>query len=362
MKKLNLKQWLFLLLSLSVILYSCDDDDDKKATPGAYEDGVFIANEGNMGSGDGSVSFYSYDLDSAINNIFKTVNERNLGDVVQSVTVHERYAYMVVNASNKVEIAKASTFEEVNVITDVNGPRYFIGIDENKAYVSQWGDNGAVKVIDLSSFTVTKTITTGAGSEKMIMHNDKVYVANSGGLVNNNTISVINTTTDEVENTITLTGDCPIDFAIDSDENLWVLCSGYQDFSSWPNVEHTASKLIKIDPSTNEEITSFTISETNHPTGLETSRNGNNIFYGGGFGFSGIYKMKTTDTSIPATPLIDIDFYGFNINPETGNIFALQSAADYVSNGKLYRYEANGTLLGEYEVGVGPNGADFKKK
>jgi len=362
MKQFNLKQWLFLLLSLSVVLYSCDDDEDKKANPGAYEEGVFIANEGNMGSGDGSISFYNYDLDSALNNIFATVNERSLGDVVQSVTVHEGNAYIVVNASNKVEIAKASSFEEVNVITEVNGPRYFIGIDENKGYVSQWGDNGAIKVIDLSSFAVTKTIVTGAGSEKMIMLNGKVYVANSGGYVNNNTVSVINTNTDEVESTITLSGDCPIDFAIDADENLWVLCSGYQDFSNWPNVAHTASKLIKINPSNNEELASITISETTHPTGLETSRNGNNLFYGGGVGFVGIYKMKNTDTSVPTTPLIDKDFYGFNINPETGNIFALEAAADYVSNGILNRYEANGTLLGEYEVGVGPNGAEFKKK
>lgn len=359
MKKMNLKQWIVILLSLPLFFYACDDDE--KAKPGAYENGVFIVNEGNMGSGDGSVSFYSYKSDSVFNNIFEGVNGRVLGDVVQSISLHENNAYIVANASNKVEVVNATTFEETGVIGDINGPRYFLGIDKNKAYVSQWGDNGAVKVVNLSTLTVVKTISTGAGSEKMILHNNQVYVANSGGLINNNTVSVIDPTTDEVIKTITLNGDSPRDFVVDANENIWVLCAGYQDYSNWPDIGHTASKLITIDPTSNEVISSIIIGETVHPTHLEVNNTGDQLFYGGGYGFNGIYKMNITDTDIPSTPLINKGFYGFNINPETGNIFALETALDYVSNGKLYRYNTSGELLGEYKVGVGPNGAAFKK-
>lgn len=360
MKKVNFKQFVILLLSITVFFYSCDDDE--KLIPGAYEDGVFISNEGNMTTGDGSVSFYSYDKDSVYNNIFEAVNNRVLGAVVQSVTVYEKNAYIVVNASNKVEIVKATTFEEKGVITDVSSPRYFVAVGDDKGYVSQWGDNGAVKVIDLTTLAVTKTIATGAGSERMLMHNNLVYVANSGGYANNNTVSVIDPSTDEVTKTITLDGDSPRDLIVDANGDIWVLCAGYVDWSNYPDYTETASKLVRINPTTNEVAETITIGESFHPTCLEISNNGNDLFYGGGYGVQGIYKMGIDENTVPATPLIDKFFYGFNINPETGNIFALEAASDYVSKGTLWRYEANGTELGSYEAGVGPNGISSKRK
>lgn len=359
MKKTNLKQWLFLFLSLSVFITACDKDDD--TISGVYSDGVFISNEGNMSTGDGSVSYYSLAQDTVYNNIFETVNGRKLGSVVQSVKVYNGNAYIVVNASNKVEIVDANTFEEKGVVTEVTSPRYFIGIDKTKGYISQWGDNGSIKVIDLLTFAVTKTITTDIGPEQMLLHNNLIYVANSGGYANNNTISVIDPSSDEVIKTIPLNGDSPRDFVVDANDNVWVICAGFTDWYSTPMTE-TPSKLIKINSTTNEVVTTITIAENAHPTCLEISKDGNNLFYGGGYGFQGIYKMEITDSEVPTTALLTKSFYGFNINPETGNIFALEAASDYVSKGKLYRYETTGVELGAYEVGVGPNGASLKKK
>ena len=363
MKKINLKQWLFLLLSLTIFFSACDDDDD--LISGIFSDGVFITNEGAYNAGNGSVSFYAYNGDTLTNEIFKSINNRSLGDVVQSLTVYNGKAYIVVNASNKVEVVQSNDFIEQGVITDVTSPRYFIGINNDKGYVTQWGEEGVVKVIDLDGLAVTKTITVGAGPEHLIYHNDYVYVANSGGYANDNTISVINPSTDEVVKTITLDGDSPRDFAIDSNGDLWVLCFGYieYDFSDYPNVtiiSETASKLIRINPTTNEVAQTITISETQHPACIESSRNGNNLFYGGGYGYQGIYKMNITATSIPTTPLLDKYFYGFNINSETGNIFALE-APSFTANGILWRYSEDGTELRSYEAGVGPNGASTKR-
>lgn len=359
MKKLNLRQWIFLIFTL-IAFSSCDEDND--TITGIFSDGVFITNEGAWGAGNGSISYYSYNTDTLTNEIFKLVNGRSLGDVVQSLTVHNNKAYIVVNASNKIEVVTSDDFKEYGVITDVNSPRYLIGINKSKAYVSQWGDGGAIKVIDLNILAVTNTITVGAGPEHLIYHNDFVYVANSGGYANNNTISVINPSTDEVVKTITLEGDSPRDFAVDANEDLWVLCYGYIEYDpvTYAVVSETASKLIRINTATNEVAQTIIISETQHPTCLETSKNGNNLFYGAGYGFQGIYKMSISDTEVPSTPLIDKYFYGFNVNTETGNIFAME-APSFTANGTLWRYEANGTELGSYEAGVGPNGASTKR-
>ncbi|NOQ27128.1 MAG: hypothetical protein GQ564_17345 [Bacteroidales bacterium] len=358
MKKLNLKQWLFLFLSITIFLSSCDDDDDDITISGIFSDGAFITNEGAYGAGNGSVSFYSYSGDTITNEIFKTVNNRSLGDVVQSLTKFDNKIYIVVNVSNKVEVVNSEDFTEYGVITDLNSPRYFMGINNEKGYVTQWGEEGIVNVIDLTTLSITKTITVGAGAEQMILHNDLVYVSNSGGYANNNTISIIDTKTDEVTKTITLDGDSPRDFVLDANNDIWVLCAGYTDYS---DMSQTPSKLIRIDPTTNEVAESIIIAETIHPTCLEISKNGNNLFYGGGYGVQGIFKMSIDDDSAPTTPLLNKNFYGFNINPETGNIFAME-APSFTANGTLWRYKTDGTELGSYEAGIGPNSAGFKKK
>lgn len=360
MKRPTLKQCLFILLSITILFSACEDENESNS--GIFSDGVFITNEGAYGVGNGSVSFYSYHNDTLTNEIFKLVNNRVLGDVVQSLTLHNSKAYIVVNASNKIEVVNSNNFAEQGVITDVTSPRYFIGINKHKGYVTQWGEEGVVKVVDLDALTVTKAISVGAGPEHLVYHNNYVFVANSGGFANDNTISIINPSTDEVVKTITLNGDSPRDFAIDANGNLWVLCYGYVEYNpiDYSIENETASKLIKINPSTNEVVQTIVISETKHPTSLESSRNGNDLFYGGGYGYQGIYKMDITDTSAPTTPLLDKYFYGFNINSETGNIFAME-APSFTANGKLWRYKADGTELGSYETGVGPNGASTKR-
>jgi YVTN family beta-propeller protein len=361
MKKINLKQLLFLLLSLSVFVTACDKDDD--TISGIYSDGVFITNEGAFGAGNGSVSFYSYRGDSIVNNLFNTINNRVLGDVVQSLTVYNNNAYIVVNASNKIEVVQDYDFIETGVISDLTNPRYFIGINKSKGYASQWGEDGVVKVIDLETLSVTKTIEVGVGPEHLIYHNNYVYVANSGGYGLDNTISVIDPATDEVIKTITLDGDSPRDFTIDANGDLWVLCFGYveYDYVTYAIVSETASKLVRINSTTKEVAQTITISENQHPTCLESDRSRSNLYYGGGFGYQGIYKMAITATIVPSKPLLDKYFYGFNVNSETGNIFAME-APSFTANGILWRYKDDGTELGSYEAGIGPNGIGLKKK
>jgi YVTN family beta-propeller protein len=361
MKKINLKQCLFIFLS--VFVTACDKDDD--TISGIYSDGVLITNEGTFGAGNGSVSFYTYRGDSLVNNVYSNTNNRALGDVVQSLTVYNNNAYIVVNASNKIEVVQDYDFKETGVISDLTNPRYFIGINKSKGYVSQWGEDGAVKVIDLETLAVSKTIAVGIGPEHLIYHNNNVYVANSGGYGLDNTISVIDPSTDEVVKTIALYGDSPRDFTVDANGDLWVLCYGYveYDYSNYPDVtilSETASKLVKINSTTNAVAQTITISENQHPTCLETDRSRRNLYYGGGFGYQGIYKMAITETTVPTSPILDKYFYGFNINSETGNIFAME-APSFTANGTLWRYKEDGTELGSYEAGIGPNGTGLKK-
>ncbi len=348
-----------LILFVSALLFqSCDKNES--SPKGIYDDGVFITNEGTFGQGNGSVSFYSVAGDSVVNNVFEKANNRTLGDVVQSLTVFNEKAYICVNASNKIEITRSSDFTELGVIDELPSVRHFLGSKDDKAYATVWGDGGQVKVLDLTTNTVSKSIDVGNGPEKMAIVSNKLYVANSGGFTEDNTISVISTDNDELLKTITLDADNPVDLVDNSAGMLWVLCMGKAIYdANWTIIDHTPVKLIKINTITDEVETSIVLFEDAHPKSLEISPDGFSLYYGAGFGFNGIYKISTGSLSVPSTPFINGYFYGLNVY-KNSEIFATE-APSFTDNGLLYRYGFDGTYINEYPVGIGPNGAAFKK-
>ena len=344
----------FGVFSLLLLTTSCD----KEESSGEYADGVFIANEGGFGSNNGSISFYSNNTDSVYNNIFYSVNNRSLGDVVQSVTVHKNKAYIVVNNSNKVEIADKNTFQEEGVISDVSLPRHFIA-QENTGYLSCWGDN-SVKVIDLETNTVTQSIPVATGPEKMCIVGNKLYVVNTGGYSVDSVVSVIDLTSLEVVKNI-IVKYSPQDIVVDKNNKIWVLCFGkvvYDIVDPYPIIEESPSKIYEIDPETDEWILEGELFQDQHPTQLEISNDGV-MYLGGGYTFCGIYRLEIEGGSGTLTQIVADYVYGLNIDPESNILYTLQ-APSYTDPGKLKRFELDGTLLGTYECGIGPNSASFK--
>lgn len=351
---------IYSFLAIFVLLNSCkkDDDDVTDDQNDPYAQGVFIICEGGFGSGNGSVDFYK--SGSIENGIFENTNNRPLGDVVQSMAIHNEKGYIVVNNSHKIEVVTPDDFKSIAVIDELSLPRYFLGIDNEKAYVSQWGSGGSVKIINLATNTVTDSIIAGSGPENMVLINDFVYVANggiysNGVYINDSTISVIDINSNTIVKTIVV-GDNPVDLVIDANNDLWVLCPGRP---SWNQAGESASKLVRINTADNTVISTFVIGETDHPVNLAINGNKQIIYYGGGYSFAGIYAMNITDADIPQNALLSEIYYGFDIDSVTGNIFGC-IAPDFTSNGELHIYQSDGTETGNYTVGIGPKGAVFK--
>ena len=350
---LFIKYFVFTLLALLII--SCEEDNE--ITKIKLADGIYITNEGNWGQSNGSISYYNYKTDSVYNDIFQNRNGRNLGDVVQSSAVTTDFIYIVVNGSNKIEIAYKEDLLEYAVINNLDNPRY-IKIKNKTAYLSQWGENGIVKIIDLNSNTVTGDIIVGTGPEQMEIIGDKLFVANSGAYDRDSTVSVIDLATNEVTATIKV-GDNPRDFAVDKNNKLWVLCYGYQQYVA-PYTE-TGSKLVQINPQTNAIEKTIEIGTTLHPTSVEAGKGGDYLYIGGGYAFNGLFKVSINDDIFPATPIVDKAFYAIYVDATRDNIFGFD-ALNYASRGNMYRFDSDGNQLGLYEVGIIPNGSSSKKK
>ena len=360
MRKFNYFRSLFLAVTLitsSLAFTSCDDDSDSPS--GAYaEDGVFVLNEGNFGTPNGSISYYNNGSQEVQNEIFQSENNRILGDVIQNMIIHGDRAFIVANNSNKVEVVNAYTFKSLGTTEGLESPRYFVALNDDKGYVTEWvtyGLPGQVSVIDLNTYTVTKTITVGAVPEQLLLHNGKLYVANSGG----KTVSVINTSTDAVETTIDVT-DEPNSLQLDRNNNLWVLSSGTKAYDPWPEIneaQSTAGALTKINTSSNAVMATITFPKVAATASKLLTNGAKDKLY---FIYDDqVYRQDASSTTFTATAIIDRSFYGLGVDPETGNIYGGDDNG-FAPDGTVYIYDANGNQLSTFRVGVGPNGFVFR--
>lgn len=356
-RRLVLKLFVFVLALMA--FEACEKDPLPNVQAGSA--GYFVVNEGGFGNSNTSISFYDRSANTMTNDVFAKKNGRPLGDQAESITVYDGKAYVVVQHSAKIEVINADDFSSVNTIsTGIESPRYFLPITAHKAYVSDWGDGftGSVKVIDLDKMMVTNTIATGKGPNEMILKDGKVYVANSGGYDNDNTISVIDVSKDAVTSTITV-GDNPNSLRFDKDGNLWVLGAGKFAYNPDYSVDVANSTKSTISKVVNgQETTRLSISEIAYPGAahLNINKAGDQLFYL----FNGaVYSLTNSASTAPIASLIgDKYYYGLAVDPFTDNIIACE-APDFSSPGKIYAYD-NTTLVYSFEVGIAPNGVGFK--
>lgn len=354
----------YLLIALTFLVSSCSEDEVvPKVLPGSA--GFFIVNEGAFGNGNASLSYFDKSTNSITNDIFLSNTGKPLGDQAQSMTIFNDKGYIVVQNSAKIEVIDLTDISSIVTIDANDGiasPRYFIGINDSKGYISDWGADGVsgtVKVLDLTTNEITKTIEIGQGTNKMLLLNSKVYVTNSGGWGQDNTVKVIDINTDEVVKTIT-TGNNPKDIVADENGDIWVLGSGAIAYNSdWSvNIESsTAGFISKIE---NDEVTaSFAVSDkSSSPNSLIINNSGTSLFFNYN---GGVYELKTTDinsSSVSINEVISKNFYGLAFDPSDENILGSESP-DFTSSGTVYRYNVSGQLIDKYSVGIAPNGFVF---
>lgn len=186
---MNFSKLVLIALIFSLFFVSCTNDDTNEDTPlGSYDNGFLILNQGGFGHNDASVSYVSSDFSIAQNDIFSVVNPSiTLGDTGQDVGFNNEFAYIVLNASNKIEIVNRYTLKSVGSINSgLKNPRY-IAFANGKGYVTNWGDGSVatddyVAVIDLNTNKVSSAIPVVEGPEKVIANLGKLYVAHKGGL------------------------------------------------------------------------------------------------------------------------------------------------------------------------------------
>jgi YVTN family beta-propeller protein len=351
MKTLKLTTTLLLTL---FILNSCSNNDDPKLPLGDYENGYFIVNEGPFQNGSGTITFVGDD-GVVSQNIFKTVNNEDLGNIVNSMTLGINNAYIVVNNSNKIIVANKYTMEKIATIdgNNIKNPRQFV-IQGDTGYVTNWGDplnpsDDFIALIDLSTNTVFNTISVGEGPEDMIISNSKIYVNLQGGFNFNNKVVIIDTNSNTVENTIVV-GDVPNSLIDDGSGNIWVLCEGIPEWTG----NETAGSLYKINTG-NLNISNFNFELTDHPSLLNYESS--NLY----FSLNGkIFGMNINSNEIPNESINGLDGFYYSMKVSNNELFAAD-AKDFSSEGTLKIFNiVSGALLETVTTGIIPGDIVFQ--
>ena len=353
-----IKKIVFCICSLSILVFtSCEKDKLQENTPPPNNlNGVFVVNEGVFQAGNASISFFSSDSVYSNGDLYQTVNGFPVGDLLQSMSIYNGKAYLCVNNSQKVEVVSMVDFTKTASIYEINSPRYFTA-QSNYGYISDWNSNQVFK-INLNSNTIVDSVLCGLGPEEMLIANNQLFVCNSGGFADDSSVTVVNLSTFNVATTIT-SGVNPSSIRKDNTGNVWVLCRGSLGADFTPTPDDPGGKLMKINPTSlaTEWFADFNFDE--HPIKLNTNADGTTLYFlFGNSAYTGtVYKMDASSTVIPSTPYINREFYALGIHPTDESIYG--GKASFSSNSHMLHYTNGGVLIDSSTVGIGPSSFVF---
>ena len=377
MRILKLLLWL-----LPLCLFSCREDeyvtymtDEDTGVPSVEEthfDGLYILNEGNMGSNRCTLDYLDLSgTDSTIHYYRNIYAERNpstvkeLGDVGNDIGIYGSKLWIVVNCSNKVEVCEARSTRRLGQV-NIDNCRY-LAFDGGFAYVSSYAgpvqvaENcplGRVYKVDTLTLQKVDSVVVGYQPEEMAIVDGKLYVANSGGYrvpLYDNRIMVIDLATFNVIKEIEVDVNLHRLLA-DSHGQLWVSTRGnYFDVS--PALY--CLKDDKVVARLEIPISSMTIvGDSLYYIGTTFS------YVDGGYKKDfGIVDVALQRCSVAVTfeapEIKNITLpYGIIVNPHDRDFYILD-AKNYVSSGELLHFDADGHFLWRVSTGDIPSRGVF---
>ena len=342
--------------------------------------GMYVLNEGNMGSNKASIDYLDLDENKPTVHYLRNIySERNpnvvkeLGDVGNDIKIYGSKLWIVVNVSNKVEVATADSCKR---ITQINIPNCrYLAFKDGFAYVSSYvgpvkldqdAPLGMVYKVDTVDLKKKDSVVVGYQPEELCIVDNKLYVANSGGYRApnyDNTLSEIDLTTFKEIRKIKVglnLHHCQVDHY----GQIWVTSRGnYNDVPSrihWLYKGH--NQVYEVIDSIDTPVSGLSIvgdSLYYYGSAWNNATATNTISYG----LINVRTHQTIDTNLFSSPEVkSITMpYGIMVNPIERD-FYLMDAKNYVSSGSLLHFKPDGTHDFTVQTGDIPGHATFVYK
>lgn len=359
---------LLLVLMLGICLVGCREDEvvvpteydiiPEEVQPGRKCVGMYLLNEGNMGSNKSTLDYVDFEQGYYVRNLYAERNPqvvKELGDVGNDIQIYGSRIYAVINCSNKIEVLDARTARRIGQI-DIPNVRY-VRFHKGYAYATSYvgpvqlnnpnAVQGAVYKIDTLSLKTVGRCAVGYQPDELCVLGQYIYVANSGGYMAPNydkTVSVI-----EIEG-FKQVEKIPVGINLhhikaDAYGKLWVTSRGdYEDISSKLFVldKKFGRNEMQVTDTLNISCSDFCISGDSlyyYATEWNNKTQQNTISYGI---INVKTKQKLSDLFITDGTERDITIpYGIAVHPETHDIY-VTDAKNYVSSGVLHCYNRYG--------------------
>ena len=336
--------------------------------------GMYLLNEGNMGSNKATIDYLDFSKGIYIRNIYGERNPnviKELGDVGNDIQVYGNRLYAVINCSHKVEVMDLRTCRRIGQV-DIPNCRY-IRFHGDKAYISSYvgpvsidpnAQLGAIFEVDTATLRVTRQVTVGYQPEEFEIIGNYLYVANSGGYRApdyDSTLSVVDLTDYRQVKKIPV---CVNPHRVRKDQynRLWITSRGDhkdvqpQQVCFSPISNSSSERPIGGTPSNSHTVASYNISPS------EMVFLGDSMYFYGSHWSDETMSNQTTygafniQSQIPNNqyPISNIQSfitdgteqnikipYGIQVNPYNGDIY-ITDAKNYVSSGQLHCYSREG--------------------
>ncbi|MEG2365360.1 MAG: YncE family protein [Alistipes sp.] len=330
------------LAALALSAVACMDYGPSEAEPfDLQQRGLLVTCEGNFCYGNASLSLYIPAERRVENELFIRANGMNLGDVAQSIALHNGLAYIVVNNSGVVYVVDTRTFEVQRTITGLTSPRYIHFVDDKKAYITDLYDPH-IAVVDLQNHRITRRISTNGhrSTEQMVQYGRYIF---TNCWSNDHKILVVDSQTDALVDSIEV-GRQPSSLALDRHNKLWTITDG--------------AELYRIDAATRTVEQVFHFERGTFAARLALNGTRDTLYYING----AVWRMPVVADHLPYIPFLAENgtiYYGLTVDPVTSEVY-VADAIDYVQPGMIYRFTPDGTEVDRFRVGITPGAFCFK--
>ncbi len=342
--------------------------------------GMYLLNEGNMGSNKATLDYLDLSASDSLVHYYRNIySERNpstvlsLGDVGNDVQVYGSRLWLVINCSNKVEVARASDAVRIGKV-NIPNCRY-VTFKDQYAYVSSYVGTeyassssplGSVYRVDTLTLQKTDSVSVGYQPEEMAIIGNNLYVANSGGYQGmtgqgyESTVSVVDLQTMKETDRVEVAKNLH-HIKADKYGQLWVTSRG--------NYVNEPSNIYWLAPDSNGRMAVG--GKLDQPVSDLCIVGDSLYFYGSQWSeitmtntvTYGIINVRThqmvTSSLSDAPELQKIRMpYGIIVNPIHRD-FYLMDAKNYVSSGELLHFLPDGTFDWKVKTGDIPGHAAF---
>lgn len=328
----------WILGSLLLALSACEPDSPPIQPTIGVTHKTLILCEGNFMWGNAQLDIIDMDSLSFQSNVFERINNKPLGDVLQSALIWDDFVYLVVNNSGKVIKLNSKTLKLINSQAGLGSPRYLLPVG-NRLWLTDLYSS-KISILDSGTLQKLAEIPASGWTETMVQWNSLVAVASY-----RKGVYLFNTDGTAAAQPI-LRGDSTSKFlTVDSYNRLWVASTGGAGFSSLKRFDspYSVNPTVSIVPPA-------AISQ------VISNKKGDTLYLAVG---NTIWSLPVSATRMEDAILLADGFkqlYGLNLSKD-GKYLLIADANDYVSNGKVFVFDLQSkTTLKTFETGVNPNG------